>query len=75
MVLVINLSLLTVEQVDWLLKNIVQACIGLSIMSDPVIYEYGCALYRVIATPSSEIWKGDFSVDQRSWIDVAAVSR
>jgi hypothetical protein len=68
----INLSALDVAQVDWLLKQIVQACIALSLAPDHRVYVYGRALYRIVGTPADLIWRGDFTDEQRAWIDAAA---
>jgi hypothetical protein len=64
----INLSALTVEQVDWQLKQMVRACLSLSVKPDHRIYSYGLALYRAIDTPLQYIWRGDFTDRQRIWI-------
>ena len=68
----INLSMLGIGQVDWALKQMVQACLALSIAPDPKIYLYGRALYRIIQTSAHDIWRGDFTDQQRLWIDAAA---
>jgi hypothetical protein len=67
----INLAMLTTEQVNWVLKNIVQACVALSLEPDHGIYLYGQALYRVSETPTGGIWAGDFTEAQRAWIYAA----
>ena len=71
----INLSMLDVSQVDWLLKQIVQACLSLSIPPNHEIYTYGVALYKITGTSVANLWQGDFTVRQRSWINGALVSR
>jgi hypothetical protein len=66
-----NLSMLDILQVDWLLKQIVQACLALLIPPNREIYAYGVALYGVIGAPAEDIWRGDFTLTQRQWIDGA----
>jgi hypothetical protein len=70
----INLSKLDIPQVDWLLKQIVQACLALLPAPDRRIYEYGVALYRAIDTPADQVWRGDFTLPQRRWIEEAQSS-
>ena len=67
----INFSKLDTTQTDWVLKNIVQACIALSIAPDERIYAYGEALYRIVGAPANDIWRGDFTDKQRAWISAA----
>lgn len=67
----INLSSLDIPDVDWLLKLIVQACLALLPAPEPRIYGYGVALYRAIGTPAEQVWRGDFTSAQRSWIEGA----
>ena len=67
-----NFGMLEVSQVDWALKQMVQAFIALECAPDHRIYEYGKALYRIIKVKSDLVWKGDFSAVQRRWIDLAA---
>jgi hypothetical protein len=67
----INFSKLTAAQVDWVLKNIVQASLALGLKPDPGIYTYGEALYRLIDTPRNDIWRGDFTDGQRAWVNAA----
>jgi hypothetical protein len=68
----INLSRLKIADVDWCLKQIVQVCLALSLAPDHKIYSYGQALYRVVGSPVGEIWRGDFTHQQRIWISTAA---
>jgi hypothetical protein len=68
----INLSLLTVANVDWSLKQMVQALLALRIEPDPAIHRYGTALYRAIGASENLLWRGDFTDAQREWIDRAA---
>jgi hypothetical protein len=63
--------MLDILQVDWLLKQIVQACLALLIPPNREIYAYGVALYGVIGAPAEDIWRGDFTMTQRQWIDGA----
>ena len=66
-----NLSMLYTAQVDWLLKQMVQACVSLKINPDRRIHSYGQSLYEIVGAPNEAIWKGDFTDQQRSWIDNA----
>jgi hypothetical protein len=68
----INLSRLEIAHVDWSLKQIVQVCLALSLEPDHKIYSYGQALYRIVGSPAGEIWRGDFTDQQRIWINAAA---
>jgi hypothetical protein len=68
----INLTQLDLAMVDWQLKQMIQACLGLQIPPDSRIYRYGSALYRMIHTAEPDIWKGDFTALQRAWIDSAS---
>lgn len=70
-----NLSMLDVPQVDWSLKQIVQACLALLIPPNHEIYMYGEALYSIVGTPIGNIWQGDFTVKQRQWINGALGSK
>lgn len=66
-----NLAQLGTEQVDWLLKQMLQAMLALRVSPDLVLYEYGTALYNHVGTPSTLQWRGDFTGAQRDWIEVA----
>jgi hypothetical protein len=68
----INLTSLDIGQVDWMLKQIVQACLGLGIAPNQPIYDYGNALYAIIGTPTEAVWRGDYTKVQRAWIDAAS---
>jgi len=68
----VNLSMLRVADVDWSLKQIVQACVALALTPDRRIYLYGQALYSIIGAPVDDVWRGDFTERQRVWIDTAA---
>lgn len=70
----INLSRLNTLAVDWALKQMVQAAVKLSIEPEPSIYAYGEALYACAHTPKHDVWKGDFNVAQRRWINIAAAA-
>ena len=67
----INLSTLNAAQVDWALKQIIQACVALSLPPDHRIYLYGRALYRIIGVLGDDVWRGDFTEQQRGWIGAA----
>ena len=64
-----NFSKLTLANVDWALKQIVQAFVALNIPTDSKIVQYGIALYRMIGADKAEYWRGDFTPLQREWID------
>lgn len=70
----INLAQLDVPQVDWTLKQMVQASLKLAIPPHRALYEYGRALYRSARAPESVHWVGDFAPDQRRWIAAASAS-
>jgi hypothetical protein len=67
----INLTQLDIPQVDWALKQMVQALAALGIPPDPRLYRYGLGLYRIIGAPNEAEWRGDFTPDQRAWIAAA----
>lgn len=67
-----NLARLNCAQVDWLLKQMVQALVALRVAPDTSLYAYGRALYRHVRAPVEAYWKGDFTAPQRDWIDDAA---
>jgi len=67
----INFCQLGLAHVDWILKQIVQALVILRVQPDPLIYKYGTALYGLIISSDSEVWRGDFTDDQRRWIESA----
>jgi hypothetical protein len=66
-----NLSLLDTKSVDFMLKLMVQALIGLEIKPFKALIEYGIELYRITKTPQEQVWVGDFTNAQREWIEVA----
>jgi hypothetical protein len=68
----INLAMLNVEQVDWALKQMVQAMERLGLAPNPMIHRYGAALYRAVGAPEEMVWRGDFTASQREWISLAA---
>lgn len=66
-----NFSMLTLPQVDWALKQMVQACIRLQISPSRSLYEYGVSLYETIDSAKEEVWRGDFTSQQTDWINAA----
>jgi hypothetical protein len=64
-----NLSLLETKPIDLMLKNMVQACLLLKELPSKDLIEYGIALYEKVGASADEIWRGDFSEEQRRWID------
>lgn len=69
-----NFEMLELAQVDWALKQMVQALIALECEPDRRVYDYGQALYKTIKVKGDLVWKGDFSNAQRHWIERAAAS-
>ena len=67
----INFSQLGLAHVDWILKQITQALTILGMQPDAKIYKYGEALYGLAGTLQTDIWRGDFTVIQRKWIEAA----
>lgn len=67
--LLINFSRLTTEQVDWALKQMVQARLCRDSPPDAVLYAYGEELYGLADTPPGGVWRGDFTPEQRRWIE------
>jgi hypothetical protein len=68
----VNFEKLDVANVDWCLKQMVQACIGRKVEPFPELYVYGCELYRLVDCPDARAWVGDYSEAQRAWIGQAA---
>jgi hypothetical protein len=68
----VNFQQLSVANVDWCLKQMVQACLGRRIEPFAELFVYGCELYRLVDCPADCAWVGDYSPDQRSWINEAA---
>jgi hypothetical protein len=64
-----NFALLERPQVDWALKQMVQACLRLEIQPFADLYRYGERLYAVAGVESDAVWLGDFTEAQRSWIE------
>ena len=64
--------MLNVEQVDWALKQMVQAMERLGLAPNPMIHRYGAALYRAVGAPAEMVWRGDFTASQREWVNSAA---
>lgn len=69
-----NFERLEISQVDWILKQMVQAFIALECEPDRRVYEYGNALYRTVEVSGDLVWRGDFSESQRRWIDRSALA-
>lgn len=67
----INFTLLNTQAVDFMLKLMVQALVGVEIKPFKTLIEYGTELYRVTNTPRTQIWGGDFTNAQREWIENA----
>lgn len=67
----INLTFLEVKAVDFMLKLMLQALIKLQIPPFKELVDYGTILYRVCNTPSERVWVGDFTPEQRQWLEIA----
>ncbi|HAI67798.1 MAG TPA: hypothetical protein DCM38_00005 [Gammaproteobacteria bacterium] len=65
---IFNFSQLDTKAVDFMLKLMVQALIGLGMKPFKEFIDYGTALYKVCKTPAEQIWVGDFTSAQREWI-------
>jgi hypothetical protein len=65
----INLSLLRIDHIDFMLKNMVQASLLLNLPPSIEMIDYGIALYQKAGVSEDLIWKGDFTSGQREWID------
>lgn len=65
----VNLSRLQIPQVDWDLKQMVQACMLRGIEPFPALYRYGTRLYEACSASSDATWIGDFTPAQRDWIE------
>lgn len=63
-----NFSYLSVEQVDWALKQMVQVCVSMGIERNTDLLDYGTSLYELAEVPAEQHWVGDFSKEQREWI-------
>jgi len=66
-----NFTLLDTQAVDFMLKLMVQALLGLEVKPFKELIDYGTALYRVCKTPTNQVWVGDFTASQREWIENA----
>lgn len=69
----INLTSLDKPQIDWALKQIIQACIKLNVSPFNELYEYGYLLYKSICLKNKEIWTGDFNSQQIEWIKKSTI--
>ena len=67
----INFSQLRLGHVDWDLKQIVQALVILKARPDPLIFNYGKSLYKLVDSLDSDVWSGDFTPKQKQWIQSA----
>jgi len=68
---IMNFSQLNTKAVDFMLKLMIQALIGLGMKPFKELIDYGTALYKVCKTPTEQIWVGDFTDVQREWIEAA----
>jgi hypothetical protein len=67
----VNLSELTIKAVDWDLKQMVRVCLNQNIAPVPDLATYGTELYALCDAPAELVWAGDFTPEQRRWIDAA----
>jgi len=65
----INLSLLDTRSVDFILKLMLRALVKLDIAPFKAVVDYGNALYEVTRTPRERVWVGDFTEEQRQWVE------
>ncbi|NHA15360.1 hypothetical protein [Thioalkalivibrio sp. XN279] len=65
----LNFSLLHIDSVDWNLKQMVRVCARLKIAPYKPLIDYGHSLYRLVSAPNDRIWRGDFTEEQRRWIN------
>lgn len=65
----INFSKLKAADVDWCLKQMVQASVRRKLPPSRELYRYGQALHEMIGTPPEQIWLGDFTDEPRVWIN------
>jgi hypothetical protein len=70
----INFAQLDTGCVDWALKQMVRVCVHRKIPPLGDLYDYGAALYTLARTPPAQLWKGDFTSEQRQWIDQAQLA-
>lgn len=70
----VNLSELDVAAVDWSCKQMVQAALKLGVEPNPSIYAYGVALYGCAKASAADLWAGDFTSQQRQWIEAASAT-
>ena len=67
----INFSKLKTVDVDWALKQILEAFLSLEIEPFTDFIEYGNSLYLLCKTPNEKLWIGDFTPSQKQWIQSA----
>jgi hypothetical protein len=67
--LLVNFERLDARQVDWCLKQMVQCCVSRGIEPFPELHVYGLELYQLAGTSGSSAWVGNFSEEQRAWIE------
>jgi hypothetical protein len=70
--LLINFAKLKPADVDWCLKQMVQASSRKGLPPSRELHDYGRALHEMIGTSPERVWKGDFTDEQRDWIDRAS---
>ena len=66
-----NLQQLGVPQVDWTLKQMIQAVLMLELPHNPALMNYGAALYDHVGA-TLEQREGDFTPRQREWMRLSA---
>jgi hypothetical protein len=67
----INTKALAVPQVDWALKQMVRACLKSKLEPMPALYRYGELLYERAAAAPEAMWRGDFTAEQREWVEAS----
>ena len=66
-----NLQHLGVPQVDWTLKQMIQAALLLQLPPNPALMNYGKALYDHVGATADQR-EGDFTPRQREWMRLSA---
>lgn len=67
----VNLESLRIEHVEWVLKQMLQACVSLGVPPAKDLVEYGEQLYSIVDGPAPERWRRHFLPDQIAWVERA----
>lgn len=66
----INLSLLNTPSVEFVLKLMLRVFINLNIKPFKDFFDYSNMLYSVSRTSRENLWKGDFTQEQYTWLKI-----